>query len=95
MHHATVTFSIDPTVPVGVRIHPDGIATYLSEIYGPQLVCDHFRSDAHTPEALVVWLRATADAVERAWAERRTAEQHEPLVSAEDLDVDQIVTWLA
>jgi hypothetical protein len=58
-------------------------------------VCDHFRSDAHTPDALVAWLRATADAVERAWAERRTAEQHEPLVSAEDLDVDSTVTWLA
>jgi hypothetical protein len=93
MHHATVTFSIDPNAPVEVRIHSDGLATYLSPLGpAPGLVCDHFRSDAHTPEALVAWLRATADAVERAWAERRTAE---PLVSAEGLDVDSIVTWLA
>jgi hypothetical protein len=79
-HTARADVRLDPTTPAKVWLHPDGIATYLSsysDVVG--LSCDHFRGDGSTPEALVDWLRTTADAVEHAWAERRKAEQHQPL----------------
>jgi hypothetical protein len=82
-HTARADVRLDPTTPAKVWLHPDGIATYLTDYLegylSVGLSCDHFRSDNHTPEALVAWLRTTADAVEHAWAERRKAEQHEPL----------------